>query len=60
LTTKLLNTFGQDIKSLKLVPSGGGVFEVDVEGKLMHSKKAVGKFPDEALLIEQIGKQFVK
>ena len=59
MTTKLLNTFRQDIKNLQLVPSGGGVFEVEVNGKVVHSKKALGKFPDEAKLIEDIGKNLV-
>lgn len=59
MTTKLLNTFRQDIKSLQLVPSSGGVFEVEVNGKVVHSKKVQGKFPDEAKLIEDIGKHLV-
>jgi selenoprotein W-related protein len=52
----MLGTFRQDIKSLTLVPSGGGVFEVEVNGKLIHSKKAVGKFPDEATLLGEMQK----
>lgn len=56
MTSKLLGTFHQGIKSLTLVPSGGGVFEVEVNGKLLHSKKAVGKFPDEATLLSEIQK----
>ena len=31
-----------------LVPSGGGVFEVTVDGKLIFSKKQRGRFPDDA------------
>lgn len=56
MTTKLLNTFRQTIKNLTLIPSGGGVFDVAVDGELVFSKKKVGKFPDEAALIEEIGK----
>ncbi|NIA30291.1 MAG: SelT/SelW/SelH family protein [Actinobacteria bacterium] len=29
----------------ELVSSGGGVFEVTKDGKLIFSKKAVGRFP---------------
>jgi len=29
-----------------LVASGGGVFEVSVDGKLVFSKKSLGRFPD--------------
>jgi selenoprotein W-related protein len=41
----------QDIRSLTLVPSGGGAFEVTVNGKKIHSKLETGQFPDpEAML----------
>ena len=36
----------QRIGALKLVPSDGGVFEVIPEGKVNHSKRATGEFPD--------------
>ncbi len=28
-----------------LLPSGGGVFEIAVDGRLVFSKKALGRFP---------------
>jgi len=28
-----------------LIPGHGGVFDVTVDGKLIYSKKAVGRFP---------------
>lgn len=56
MTSKLLGTFRQGIKNLTLIPSGGGVFEVEVNGKVVHSKKAVGKFPDEAVLLNELQK----
>jgi selenoprotein W-related protein len=31
----------------KLVESGGGVFEVEKDGKLIFSKKKLGRFPDD-------------
>ena len=37
---------------VELIPSGGGVFEVVVDGKLVYSKKAIGEFPDEAVLLQ--------
>jgi selenoprotein W-related protein len=41
----------QDIKSLTLVPSGGGAFDVTVNGEKIHSKLATGQFPEpEAIL----------
>ncbi len=53
MTSRLLYTFRQNIKNLTLIPSGGGAFDVEIDGKLIHSKKQVGTFPDEdALMIE--------
>lgn len=31
----------------KLNRSGGGVFEITVNGQLVYSKKATGRFPEE-------------
>lgn len=28
-----------------MIPSGGGVFEVIADDRLVHSKKATGRFP---------------
>ncbi len=33
-------------------PSHGGVFEVSAEGRLVFSKKASGRFPDEGEVVE--------
>ena len=35
--------FGADVR---LVESGGGVFEVTVDGDLVFSKKSLGRFPE--------------
>ncbi|MBC8239440.1 MAG: Rdx family protein [Alphaproteobacteria bacterium] len=41
------NKFGADVT---LTASGGGKFEITVDGRLVYSKKAVGRFPtDEEL-----------
>ena len=40
----------------KLISSGGGVYEIILEGKLIFSKKTLGRFPDDgevAALIKQ-------
>jgi selenoprotein W-related protein len=31
---------------LKIVPGSGGAFEVEVDGKLVFSKKKTGRFPE--------------
>lgn len=41
----------QTDKSAKLLVSSGGVFEVEYEGKLIFSKKALGRFPDEGEVV---------
>jgi len=45
LADKIL-TLKQRIGSLKLVPSGGGAFEISVNGKQIYSKLETGEFPD--------------
>lgn len=39
----------------QLIRSSGGVFEVAVDGVVVHSKKASGDFPDEDGLVRAIG-----
>jgi len=42
----------QDIRSLTLIPAGGGVFEVSDNGKKIYSKKETGQFPDPAAILK--------
>jgi selT/selW/selH-like putative selenoprotein len=35
--------------------SGGGVFEITVDGKLAYSKKASGRFPTEDEVMRALG-----
>ena len=53
MTAKLLE-FRQDIASLEIVPSSGGVYEIDVDETRIYSKKETGEFPDEDALVDQI------
>jgi len=46
LTQELLMTFDTDLGEVALVPAGGGIFEVRLDGELIWSKKAQGRFPD--------------
>ncbi len=43
MTDELLKALEFEIKSLELIPSSGGVFEVEVNGNLIYSKKATGR-----------------
>jgi selenoprotein W-related protein len=40
--------------SSELVASGGGVFEVMVDGKTIFSKRSLGRFPDEGEIVKLI------
>jgi selenoprotein W-related protein len=55
LTSKLLSTYKQQIRDLKLVPASGGCFELTVNGDLVYSKLETGKFPDEQWAISAVG-----
>ena len=55
-----MSTYKQQIKDLKLVPSGGGCFEITVNGELIYSKLKTGKFPDEKWVLETVGSRLAK
>jgi selenoprotein W-related protein len=38
-----------------MIPSHGGVFEVTVNGKLVFSKKALGRFPEDGEVLGLVG-----
>ncbi len=40
-----------------MVPTGGGAFEIELDGKLVYSKLKEGEFPDEAAIEETIAEQ---
>jgi selenoprotein W-related protein len=44
------------VASLEIVPSGGGVFEVDLDDKRIFSKKELGRFPEFEEINEQLEK----
>ena len=60
MTSKLLTTYEQQIRDLKLIPASGGAFELSVDGKLLYSKLETGEFPDEKWAIEAVGKRLSK
>ena len=55
MTGKLLAAYKQQIRDLKLVPAGGGCFELSVDGDLVYSKLKTGKFPDEKWVLDTVG-----
>ena len=46
MATKLLEKYGNSITNFSLTPSGGGVYEVEKNGKLIFSKKSLDRFPE--------------
>jgi selenoprotein W-related protein len=60
LTSKLLTTYKQQITDLKLIPGGGGCFELSINGDLIYSKLKTGKFPDEKWAVDAIGARLKK
>jgi selenoprotein W-related protein len=57
MTEELMNNFKGSIAGVNLIPSGGGVFEVIVDGDLIFSKKELGRFPNEQELSQLIGEK---
>lgn len=55
-----MNTYKQSIENLKLIPSGGGCFELTVNGELLYSKLKTGTFPDENAMVDLVGNRMKK
>jgi selenoprotein W-related protein len=55
-----LNEYKQRISSLRLIPAGGGCFELSANGELFYSKLKTGKFPDEQWVLDTIGARLKK
>ncbi len=41
----------------ELVPGGGGIFDVEVDGELVYSKFETGRFPEPGEVVELIAKK---
>ena len=48
MAEELLTTYSSAIAALTLIPGGGGHYEVTVNGDLIFSKAASGRFPEPA------------
>ena len=46
MAQEILMTFGENITSLSLKPSSGGVFTIRLNGEILFSKKEEGRFPE--------------
>jgi selenoprotein W-related protein len=60
LTARVLDTFKQRIAGLKLVPAGGGCFELSANGELLYSKLQTGEFPNEQAVLDLIERRLAR
>ena len=51
MAAKLKQAFDVDAE---LTAGGGGVFDVEVDGRIVYSKHETGEFPDEGQLVESL------
>jgi len=55
LVGKLLADYEDDIEDLTLVPASDGIFDVEADGKMVHSKHKSGRFPEYEKLKAELG-----
>jgi len=55
LAEHILHDYADDLSSLTLVPSSGGVFEISLNGKTIFSKERLERFPKEDEVEDKIG-----
>jgi selenoprotein W-related protein len=46
MAQELLSTFSEELGAITLVPSTGGIFQIELEGALVWDRKRDGGFPD--------------
>ena len=57
MAEKIEAAYKGQVGRVKLVGSGGGCFELSVDGRPVYSKLKTGQFPDEDAAVELVGKQ---
>lgn len=57
MADKIKAAHKDQIEDLKLVASGGGCFELSLDGELVYSKLQTGEFPDDAAMVKLIGER---
>lgn len=46
MAQELLTTFESELGGVSLIPGSGGIFEVRLDGEVLFSRKAAGRFPE--------------
>lgn len=54
LAQELLTTFAEELGEVVLKPSGGGVFEIRLDGELLWSRQREGRFPEAKELKQRV------
>jgi selenoprotein W-related protein len=54
MAQELLQTFGQDIGEVALIPGTGGIFIVQSDGAVIWDRKADGGFPEAKILKQRL------
>lgn len=54
MAQELLNTFGDDLASVTLMPGTGGIYQISVDGVMIWDRKIDGGFPDAAQLKQRL------
>jgi selenoprotein W-related protein len=60
LAADLLENYEEDIETITLIPSDGGVYEITVNGSLVYSKKSTGRHAEEGEVTRLVGEYLKK
>ena len=56
MADKIEAAYKDQVGKVKLIASGGGCFELSLDGKLRYSKLKTGSFPDDDEMVKLVGK----
>ncbi len=54
MAQELLQTFGQELAEVSLIPGTGGIFVISVDGKTIWNRKVDGGFPEAKILKQKL------
>jgi len=49
--------FSTHFRDAHTIPTGGGRFELSLDGELVYSKAETGQFPEESEMVDLVGKK---
>lgn len=57
MAEEVLGLWDSKIEKVEIVPSYGGIFNVDVDGETVFSKHEAGRFPEEGEVGKAVGEK---